>query len=247
MNLLAPAQMADYRAKGHLTVRDVFAGEDMAAAVADAQAWAETEIAALDVAGRAWYLEAAVPDRAVLRKLDNPVYLRPVFRALATNVKLRALVTQIVGPDPRVFFSQLFFKAPGGGGPKPMHQDNFYFGPNDLDGMVTAWVALDDADESNGCLYFADGSNLGDVIPHAAPDGQPFNLLVPNATAAKYTMTPAPVPRGGVSFHHGNTLHQSSENHSDRWRRACAIHYANGKTELVQPALTYDPSIVVAL
>lgn len=246
MSSLTPAQLADYRTLGHLTVRDVFGADDMDAAVADAEAWAEYEIDALDAADRAWYLEAAVPDRAVLRKLDNPVYLRPVFRTLAGNAKLRALVAQIIGPDPRVLFSQLFFKAPGGGGPKPMHQDNFYFGPNDLDGMTTAWIALDDADESNGCLCFADGSNQGEVMPHTAPDGQPFNLLVPGESAADYTMTPAPVPRGGVSFHHGNTLHQSSENHSDRWRRACAIHYANGKTEMVQPALTYDPSVVVA-
>ncbi|MDA1099479.1 MAG: phytanoyl-CoA dioxygenase family protein [Proteobacteria bacterium] len=246
MNSLNPAQMADYRAHGHLTVESVFSGVEMEAAIADAEIWAETEIAGLDAADRAWYVEEAVKGRTVLRKLDNPVYLRPTFRALAASPNLLALVKQIIGPDPRVLFSQLFFKAPGGGGPKPMHQDNYYFGPNDLEGMVTAWIALDDADESNGCLFFADGSNLGGVIPHTAPAGQPFNLLVPDEIAANYTMTSAPVHRGGVSFHHGTVLHQSSDNQSDRWRRACAIHYANGKTELTQPALTYDPSIVVA-
>lgn len=245
MKALAAAELARYRAQGHLTVRDVFSAADMNAAIADAETWAADEIAKLDPAERAWYVEEAVQGRPVLRKLDNPVYLRPAFRALAANETLRALVTQIIGPDLRVFFSQLFFKAPGGGGPKPMHQDNFYFGPNDRDGMVTAWIALDDADEGNGCLFFADGSHLGEVISHSAPEGQPFNLLVPDEAAAEYTMTAAPVPRGGVSFHHGNVLHRSSQNQSDRWRRACAIHYANGTTELREPALTYDPSVIV--
>ena len=45
--------------------------------------------------------------------------------------------------------------------PKPAHQDNFYFGPTDIEGVVTAWIALDDATLENGCLYFGDGTNLG--------------------------------------------------------------------------------------
>lgn len=181
----------------------------------------------------------------MLRKLDNPVYLRPAFRALAANETLLAMVAQLIGPDPQVFFSQIFFKAPGGGGPKPVHQDNFYFGPKDRESMVTAWIALDDADVANGCLFFGEGSNKGPVIPHIAPEGEPFNLLIPEHAASEFAMTPAPVPRGGVSFHHGNTLHQSADNQTSRPRRACAIHYGNGQTELVEPALTYDLAAVV--
>ena len=126
-----------------------------------------------------------------------------------------------------------------------MHQDNFYFGPNDNESMVTAWVALDDADESNGCLFFGEGTNNDNVIPHIAPEGEPFNLLIPDDVATQYKMTPAPVRRGGGAFHHGNTLHQSSTNRSDRWRRACAMHYGNRKTQLVNSALTYDTNAVV--
>lgn len=245
MNALSPTEIKTYREHGHLTVEGVFAATEMAAAIQDAEDWARGEIARMNEADKAWYVEGEVDGQPVLRKLDNPVYHRPPFRALAAAPALLSQVEQIIGPGARVFFSQLFFKSPGGGGPKPVHQDNYYFGPNDNEGMVTAWIALDDADEANGCLYYADGSNLDRVIRHTAPEGQPFNLLVPDDVAAGYEMTPAPVPRGGVSFHHGNTLHQSSDNLSDRWRRACAIHYANGKTELVRPALSYDPSVVV--
>jgi hypothetical protein len=41
-------------------------------------------------------------------------------------------------------------------------------------------------------------------------------------------------------------LRQARKNQSDRWRRACAIHNANGKTELLQPTLTHDSPVVVA-
>jgi ectoine hydroxylase-related dioxygenase (phytanoyl-CoA dioxygenase family) len=56
-------------------------------------------------------------------------------------------------------------------------------------------------------------------------------------------MSPAPVMRGGVSFHHGNVFHQSGPNHSTRWRRACALHYVGRDTIFAQPALPYDEGL----
>jgi ectoine hydroxylase-related dioxygenase (phytanoyl-CoA dioxygenase family) len=56
-------------------------------------------------------------------------------------------------------------------------------------------------------------------------------------------MTPAPVPKGGVSFHHGGVLHQSGTNHSTRWRRACALHYVRNDNAFVNPALPYDATV----
>ena len=51
------------------------------------------------------------------------------------------------------------------------------------------------------------------------------------------------VPRGGVSFHHGNTFHQSGTNRSTKWRRACALHYVNDRTFFENPALPYDDAV----
>jgi ectoine hydroxylase-related dioxygenase (phytanoyl-CoA dioxygenase family) len=177
--------------------------------------------------------------------LDNPVFHRPVFRELATSDRLVALVAQIVGNGVRVFFSQVFFKPPERGGPKPLHQDNFYFGPDNDDAMVTAWIALDEATVENGCLYYGDGSNHGELLEHFAPEGEPFNLQIRRDAASAYAMTPAPVPRGGVSFHHGRTLHQSSANRSTKWRRAAAVHYLRNDACLLHPALPYDSDVVV--
>ncbi|MBC8241236.1 MAG: phytanoyl-CoA dioxygenase family protein, partial [Alphaproteobacteria bacterium] len=219
MHPLNPAQHETYQTLGHLTVANVYGADEMDGAIADAEDWARHEIERLDQAERAWYLDGGVKDRAVLRKLDNPVYWRPAFRALAASETLLALVTDIIGPAPRVFFSQFFFKAPGGGGPKPVHQDNFYFGPNDLDGMVTAWIALDDADAGNGCLFYGDGSNLGPVIAHVAPEGQPFNLRLPDDVPRRIPLTAAPAPPGGTPFLQPRPRPQSSANPPDARRR----------------------------
>jgi ectoine hydroxylase-related dioxygenase (phytanoyl-CoA dioxygenase family) len=126
-----------------------------------------------------------------------------------------------------------------------VHQDNYYFGLQDPQGLVTAWIALDDATLENGCMSFGEGSHEGPVYPHLAPPGKAFELYVPPEIADKQPMTPAPVPKGGVSFHHGTVFHQSGPNRSKRWRRACALHYVRNGNRFENPALTYDHSLLL--
>jgi ectoine hydroxylase-related dioxygenase (phytanoyl-CoA dioxygenase family) len=244
---LSAEQLDTYRRAGHLTVPDLFSETVIKAVRSDIDEWSNQFLSQLDSQHAGWFLEHGTSDARVLRKLDNPVYERSVFRRLAAEPRLLAVVEQLIGPGLRVWFSQVFLKPPGGGGPKPVHQDNFYFGPSDPDGVVTVWVALDNATTENGCLSFADGSNTGPVYPHEAPEGEPFNLQVPPEIAARFDMTAAPVPSGGVSFHHGNTLHQSSANLSDRPRRAVAMHFVNRETVFESPALEYDETVIVKL
>lgn len=244
---LSDSEIATYRKLGHLTRPGVFEPALMDAAIADIQAWGEGILADLPAEQRAWYVDGGVKARTVLRKLDNPAFFRPALRALAADPRLVAMVEQLIGPKVGVYFSQVFFKPPEGGGPKPVHQDNYYFGPNDNEGVVTAWIALDDATIENGCMYFGEGTHLGPIYPHVTPPDEPFNLQVAAEEAARHPMTPAPVPKGGVSFHHGITFHQSGPNHSTKWRRACAMHYVNGHTRFTNPALPYDDSCYVPI
>jgi phytanoyl-CoA hydroxylase len=232
-----------YRHQGHVTVNGVFAAAEMDEVVRDIEQWGEAFLADLPAGQRAWYLDGGVKARAVLRKLDNPHAHRPAVQQLARDPRLVGRVESLLGPGVSVYFSQIFFKPPEGGGPKPAHQDNFYFGPTDIEGVATAWIALDDATLENGCLYFGDGTNLGPVYAHFAPEGEPFNLQLPPAVLDKQPMAPAPVRKGGVSFHHGNTFHRSGPNLSAAWRRACALHYVRNDVEFATPALPYDSGL----
>jgi len=221
----------------------VFEPAEMDRVVRDIAAWGTSFLDELPADQRAWYVDGGVTARTVLRKLDNPHFHRDAVKALARDPRLTTLVEQILGRGVSVYFSQIFFKAPEGGGPKPAHQDNHYFGPTDIEGVVTAWIALDDATLENGCLYFGDGTNQGPVYAHFAPEGEPYNLQLPPAILDKQPMTPAPVHKGGISFHHGNTFHQSGPNHSTQWRRACALHFVRNDVEFAHPALPYDHSL----
>ena len=243
--MLDATELGTYRRAGHLTMPGVFRPDEMTALIADIERWGEEFLADLPPEKRYWYLDGGVKARQVLRKLDNPHFHRESVGRIAADPRLAGLVESIIGPGVTVYFSQIFFKPPEGGGPKVVHQDNYYFGPQDPEGIVTAWVALDDATVENGCLYFGEGTHHGPVYKHVAPPDAPFDLHVPPEEAARHPMTAAPVPRGGVSFHHGTAFHQSGPNLSPHWRRACALHYVSNANRFVNPALPYDEAAVV--
>jgi hypothetical protein len=244
--LLADRQLAEFKRSGHLTVPAVFADDTIRSVLEDLDCWSREYLATLSETDRHWYVEAETEDSTRLRKLDHPAFHRRVFRDLGTSPPLLSMVGQLIGPVGALFFSQVFMKPPGGGGPKPIHQDNYYFGPDDPDATLTAWVALDEATTSNGCLEYAD-THVSEVAAHFAPTDHPFNLQLPQELASRYAMVAAPVPSGGVSFHHGNTPHRSSSNLSDRPRRAVAFHYLRQDAVLAAPALPYNDAFRIEI
>jgi ectoine hydroxylase-related dioxygenase (phytanoyl-CoA dioxygenase family) len=244
--LLTDQQLDQFRRRGHLTIPSFFTDDEIEAALADVDAWSRQFLATLTAADHRWYAEQQTGSELVLRKLDNPVFHRDLFRQLAKKPELVEIVEQIIGAGVSVFFSQVFMKPPEVGGPKPVHQDNYYFGPDDLDATLTVWIALDDATTENGCLYYSD-VHQQQVLAHTAPAAEPFNLQIDSHVAAASPMVAAPVPRGGISLHHGNTLHQSSSNRSKHPRRAAAFHYLRNSATLVHPALEYDRGLNVCI
>ncbi|GJM29806.1 MAG: hypothetical protein DHS20C17_24410 [Cyclobacteriaceae bacterium] len=237
---LTKTQLDTYSKEGFLTVEKLFSLSEMDQAIKEAHQWQEEFLQDMSESDKKWYQDGttAIPNQ--VRKLDNPVSQRPFFRRLALKPELISSVEVLIGKDVIAFFSQLFFKPPLGGGPKPSHQDNFYFGPDKDDNTVTAWIAFDDARVENGCLYYGKGSNHGGVIKHFAPENEPYNYQI--ADLQSIEMTAAPVEKGGVNFHHGNTVHRSSNNSSPTWRRAMAVHFMQKEVNLIAPIFEYDRS-----
>ena len=136
----------------------------------------------------------------------------------------------------RIWHDQIQYKPAGQGGVNMWHQDSPYWGIlTPKHAQVTAWVALDDVDESNGCMSMVPRSHLwGNAIQflHTLKqfddmrstkewDGHPIEV--------KY----APVKKGHVHYHHSLTWHGSHANTSDRPRRAIALHYMTNETRYV--------------
>ena len=68
----------------------------------------------------------------------------------------------LIGPDVLALQTMQFFNAPGMGG-QGWHQDSYYI-TTYPDTLIGAWLALERADEENGCLWVAPGSNHEPIL-----------------------------------------------------------------------------------
>jgi phytanoyl-CoA hydroxylase len=69
----------------------------------------------------------------------------------------------LIGPDVLALQTMLFLKPPGKPG-QGWHQDSYYI-PTHPDTLCGAWFAIDDADELNGAMWMAAGSQHEPVYP----------------------------------------------------------------------------------
>lgn len=211
-----------YWRKGWAIVEDVFKAQEVDRIAALAVRIAEEEYVGLE----AGYL-VDLTDEGTLapRKIDGAFLRDQLFRDLLLDQRLRGYIEHLAGHKPLLLGDAIFMKPPRCGSAKPYHQDNFYFRCHPADQVVTAWIALDDADIGNGCLHYIDGSHRWPVLPHYAVRGEAYNSAPPAELIDVSKESPAPVRKGGVVFHHSQTLHTSRRNESDRWRRGYASHW----------------------
>jgi len=166
------------------------------------------------------------------------------FRRFATDERLRSLVQQVIGKPVYLMTDQIFMKPPRFGSAKPYHQDNAYFRCHPDDEGLTAWIALDDVDESNGCLRYIDGSHHGPILEHHIDPVELYNQSPAQEDIDLSRESLVCVGKGGVVFHHWKALHTSHRNESDRWRRGYATHWATA--EVTSQIDTIDKAYYVA-
>lgn len=144
------------------------------------------------------------------------------FKQLSIRNDLLDAVELILGCDLLLLRDQAFYKPARFGSEVYMHQDNRYW-HLEPPLAVTVWIALDDATEESGCLYFLPGSHRRGRIEHTrAAEGRSILL---EAVADKADGIPIEVPAGYATMHDCQVLHWSGSNHSARPRRAHTIEY----------------------
>jgi ectoine hydroxylase-related dioxygenase (phytanoyl-CoA dioxygenase family) len=215
-----------YWCKGWVVIEDVYPQEIIDRTVELAMTVAHAEMASN--AGLTLDVSEDGQEKAP-RKIESPFRSSAAFRDFVLDDRLNELIVDLIGHRPLLFSDQIFMKPPKFGSKKPYHQDNFYFRLTPKDHVVTAWIALDDAEEQNGCLRYIDGSHKGDILSHVPVPGEPYNLAPDPELIDESKESIAAVRKGGVVFHHVQTLHTSYRNESDRWRRAYATHWVSSE------------------
>jgi len=160
------------------------------------------------------------------RKINNPYLKEELFRTILEKNKFQNILSQLLKDEkPILGATQIFMKPPFHGTAKPYHQDNSYFKCSPADELITAWIALEDVDEGNGCLRYINGSHKGEIVEHHEVPEAAHDLKIANKDIDYSKERSAIVKKGGVVFHHGGTMHTSLKNSSDRWRRGYATHW----------------------
>lgn len=102
------------------------------------------------------------------------------------------------------------------------HQDRAVaLEPADNTRMVTAWLAITDATEENGCLQVIPGSHKKPMLPHC-PQSQ---LGIPEKNIVPMNAQPLPVKAGAAVLIHPLTIHGSLDNKSNGIRWSFDLRY----------------------
>jgi ectoine hydroxylase-related dioxygenase (phytanoyl-CoA dioxygenase family) len=164
------------------------------------------------------------PDRPVWQ-IVNIWQASDPFSRLIHNPRITAEIAQLTkATELRIWHDQIQYKPAQQGGTNHWHQDAPLWPVLRPDTQVTAWVALDDVDESNGCMSMVPGSYAwGDHMDFLRTQESGFTL--PEAFEGHpVRIVSRPVAKGEVHYHHALTWHGSHDNTSGRPRRAIAIH-----------------------
>lgn len=163
------------------------------------------------------------------------------------------VVEALIGPDVMALQTMLFLKPPGSDG-QGWHQDSYYI-PTLPDTLLGAWLAIDPADDENGCLHVLVGSQHEPIHPsvenrrlhypygeisglsvfpgefHSATDESKNGLMAVVRRYAPEAEVVVSADPGDVVFFGGHILHRSLANRSrNRFRRAFVAHYANARS-----------------
>ncbi|OKL63765.1 hypothetical protein UA08_00038 [Talaromyces atroroseus] len=190
------------------------------------------------------------PKNLAINKIGHALHSKSAPFEKVTISKRNAAIAQSLGfQDPRCLQSMVICKQPSIGGPVPAHRDSefLYTSPPSAVGY---WVALQDATPGNASLGMWKGSHTGKKGGHirrrfvrAEEGGTTFvandgpSLPLGKDEEAEQTVNEQSegedfevlnVKAGDLVLIHGNVLHKSEKNTSDKSRYAYTFHVIEG-------------------
>ena len=145
--------------------------------------------------------------------------ISPIFDKVCHNSKILDAVESIIGKDILVGGTTLFIKDPDNKGFVSWHQDAKYIGfePHN---WVTAWLAVTDANEENGCMRMWSGTHKKKIREHKDTFNE-SNLLTRGQAVQNVPLkdtVPNELKAGQLSLHHPMIVHGSTPNRSNKRR-----------------------------
>ncbi|XP_067825902.1 phytanoyl-CoA dioxygenase domain-containing protein 1 [Heptranchias perlo] len=170
-----------------------------------------------------------VPKQESLNKIGHALHaLEPIFKNLTCSPKVQEVARKLDLQEPVIVQSMYIFKQPRIGGEVNPHQDATFLYTEPLSSLIGFWIALEDATEENGCLWFIPGSHTAGITRRMlrTPKGEyPLTKFIgKERDYPADEFIPVPVKKGGLVLIHGEVVHKSALNTSDKSRHAYTFH-----------------------
>jgi ectoine hydroxylase-related dioxygenase (phytanoyl-CoA dioxygenase family) len=220
---------AAYGRDGHVTVRGLASGEEIAAVrpailrVVDAIAAAGDPQGRLDDYG------------ALFTQVTNAWRMDPAVRAFVFARRFARVAAELMGAaGVRLYHDQALVKE-AGGRPTPWHQDHYYW-PLDTEQTITLWMPLVDVSAEMGPMVFASGSHrMAGWVPRPISDETDRALGAEIARRGLAKGGGAALRAGDATFHSGRTVHSARANRTARRREVMTVIYFADGTRVLEP------------
>jgi len=188
------------------------------------------------------------PKEKSINKIGHALHdLDPVYRSFSRSTKFHSLLRSLGFSRPLPVQSMLIFKQPDIGGEVVPHQDATFLTTEPLS-VVGLWLALEDANTENSCLWTLPGSHVtmptsrrmvrrnkdnanGTITPNNQNQNENVSIEFIGEAIQGYTIddfVPVQVPAGSLVLLHGQNLHMSKANTSPHSRYAYTMHVVEG-------------------
>jgi hypothetical protein len=161
-------------------------------------------------------IENKIPGELEKSGRYNAHLISPLLDEVTHNSKILDAVQSLIGKNILVCGTTLFIKNPNEQGFVSYHQDAKYIGLEPHN-WVTAWVAITDSNEKNGCMRMWSGSHKDKLKKHDEKFNE-GNLLTRGQTVEnvpKEKTIPLILEAGQMSLHHPTVVHGSELNKSN--------------------------------
>ncbi len=198
MTYLTANQLKQYNENGYLAPINVLSKEEALAAREEIEE-----------------IEKKMPNEIDKSGRYNVHLISPKLDSIVHNSKILDVVESIIGKNILVCSTTLFIKNPNEQGFVSYHQDAKYIGLEPHN-WVTAWVALTDSSEKNGCMKMWPKSHI-DIKDHNEKFDK-GNLLTRGQTVENVPENEielVELKAGQISLHHPRIVHGSGINKSD--------------------------------
>ena len=152
---------------------------------------------------------------------NYPHLISPILDNVVRNSNILDAVESIIGKNILACGTTLFIKEPDERGFVSFHQDAKYIGLEPHN-WVTAWVAITDANENNGCMKMWPGTHKQELKYHNEKfDYNSGNLLTRGQTVENVPLEKTEsviLTEGQMSLHHPRIVHGSGINKSKKRR-----------------------------